>query len=171
TAAARQGRVDAVRRRRGPAGLRSPDAVASAAASVSVLLCLCLQFHHRPLPLFLSKLLCVVAQTHAGLLLTVFLHLPQQNILLRCVEPVAPGFLCAVRFAEIQLQRVAGAVFLHVVVGVDVEPVIVFIRADEGAEDCVHIELRLHIKIELAVRLDDLITERKNPRGEVSRRG
>ena len=34
---------------------------------------------------------------------------------------LAPGFLCAVRFAETQLQRVAGAVFLHVVVGVDVE--------------------------------------------------
>ena len=160
-------------RRRGPAGLRSLDAVVSAAVSVSALLSLCLQFHHRTLPLFRfrSKLLCVVAETHAGLLLAELLHLPQQNIPLRRVEPVAPVFLCAVRFAETQFQRVAGAVFLHVVVGVDVEPVIVFIRADEGAEDCVHIELRPHIKIELAVHLDDLITERKNPRGEVSRRG
>ena len=66
-------------RRRGPAGLRSLDAVVSAAASVSALLSLCLQFHHRPLPLFrfLSKLLCVVVETHTSLLLTVLLHLPQ----------------------------------------------------------------------------------------------
>ena len=130
-----------------------------------------LHLHLGSLYLLLAELLGKLAEAHAGLLLTVFLHLPQQNILLRRVEPVAPVLLCAVRFAEAQLQRVAGAVFLHVVVGVDVEPVIVFIRADEGAEDCVHIELRPHIKIELAVHLDDLITERKNPRGEVSRRG
>ena len=66
------------RRRRGPAGLRSLDAVVSAAVSVSALLSLCLQFYHWPLLLFrfLSELLCVVAETHAGLLLTVFLHLP-----------------------------------------------------------------------------------------------
>ena len=102
TAAARQGRVDAARRRRGPAGTRSLDAVVSAAVSASALLCLCLQFHHRPLPLFrfLSKLLCVVAETHAGLLLTVFLHLAQQDILLCGVELVAPTLLGAVTLAE-----------------------------------------------------------------------
>ena len=56
-------------RRRGPAGLRSPNAVASAAVSASALLSLYLQFHHRTLPLFrfLSELLCVVTETHAGL--------------------------------------------------------------------------------------------------------
>ena len=79
TAAARQGRVDAVRRRRGPAGTRSLDAVVSAAVSASALLCLrlYLQLHHRPLLLFrfLAELLRVVVETHAGLLLTVFLHL------------------------------------------------------------------------------------------------
>ena len=66
-------------RRRGPAGLRSLDAVVSAAVSASALLCLrlYLQLHHRPLLLFrfLAELLRVVVETHAGLLLTVFLHL------------------------------------------------------------------------------------------------
>ena len=75
TAAARQGRVDAVRRRRGPAGTRSLDAVVSAAVSASALLCLrlYLQLHHRPLLLFrfLVEFLRVVVETHAGLLLTV----------------------------------------------------------------------------------------------------
>lgn len=79
TAAARQGRVDAVRRRRGPAGTRSLDVVVSAVVSASALLCLrlYLQLHHRPLLLFrfLAELLRVVVETHAGLLLTVFLHL------------------------------------------------------------------------------------------------
>ena len=68
------------RRRRGPAGTRSLDAVVSTAVSASALLCLRLhlQLHRRPLPLFrfLAELLRVVAETHAGLLLTVFLHIP-----------------------------------------------------------------------------------------------
>ena len=107
TAAARQGRVDAVRRRRGPAGTRSLDAVVSAAVSASALLCLrlYLQLHHRPLLLFrfLAELLRVVVETHAGLLLTVFLHLAQQDILLCGVELVAPAFLGTVALAERQL--------------------------------------------------------------------
>ena len=130
-----------------------------------------LHLHLRSLCLFLVKLLGILAQAHAGLLLAERIHLPCQHLPLRRVELVVPVFLCAVRFAEAQLQCVAGSILRDVIVGVDVEPVIVFIRADEGAEGCIHIELRPHIKIELAVHLDDLITERKNPRGEVSRRG
>ena len=112
TASARRGRVDAVRRRRGPAGTRSLDAVVSAVVSASALLCLrlYLQLHHRPLLLFrfLAELLRVVVETHAGLLLTVFLHLAQQDILLCGVELVAPAFLGTVALAERQLQRVTG---------------------------------------------------------------
>lgn len=143
--------------------------------SASALLCLRLhlQLHHRPLLLFrfLAELLRVVVETHAGLLLTVFLHLAQQDILLCGVELVAPALLGAVTLAERQLQRVAGSILRDVVVGIDVESVIVFAREDEGSEGSVHIELRLHIKIELAVRFDDLITEREISRGEMSRRG
>ena len=108
-------------------------------------------------------------ETHAGLLLTVFLHLAQQDILLCGVELVAPAFLRTVALAERQLQRVTGLALSDIVVGVDIEPIIIFIGQDECTEGSVHIELRLHKKIELAVRLDDLITERKIPRGEVSR--
>ena len=175
TAAARQGRVDAVRRRRGPAGTRSLDAVVSAAVSASALLCLrlYLQLHHRPLLLFrfLAELLRVVVETHASLLLTVFLHLAQQDILLCGVELVAPAFLGTVALAERQLQRVTGSILRDVVVGIDVEPVIVFVREDECTEGSIYIELRLYIKIELAVRFDDLITEREISHGEMSRRG
>ena len=102
-----QGRVDAVRRRRGPAGTRSLGAVVSAVVSASALLCLhlYLQLHHRPLLLFrfLAEFLRVVVETHAGLLLTVFLHLAQQDILLCGVELVAPAFLGTVALAERQL--------------------------------------------------------------------
>ena len=52
-----------------------------------------LHLHLGSLYLLLAELLGKLAEAHAGLLLTVFLHLPQQNILLGCVEPVAPGFL------------------------------------------------------------------------------
>ena len=104
TAAAPQGRGGAVRRRRGPAGTRSLDAVVSAVVSASALLCLrlYLQLHHRPLLLFrfLAELLRVVVETHAGLLLTVFLHLAQQDILLCGVELIAPAFLGTVALAE-----------------------------------------------------------------------
>lgn len=97
--------------------------------SASALLCLrlYLQLHHRPLLLFrfLAELLRVVVETHAGLLLTVFLHFTQQDILLCGVELVAPAFLGTVTLAERQLQRVAGSILRDVVVGIDVEPVIV----------------------------------------------
>ena len=39
--------------------------------------------------LFLTELPAVITQAHAGLLLTVLLHLAQQDVLLRCVELVA----------------------------------------------------------------------------------
>ena len=102
-----------------------------------------------------------LAEAHAGLLLTVFLHLPQQNILLRRVEPVAPALLGTVALAERQLQRVTGLALCDIVVGVDIEPIIIFIGQDECTEGSIYIELRLYIKIELAVRLDDLITKEK----------
>ena len=114
------------------------------------------------------KLLGILAQAHAGLFHAKRIHLPQQDILLCCVERIAPALLGAVTLAERQLQRVAGAILRDVVVGVDIEPIIIFIGQDECTEGSIYIELRLYIKIELAVRLDDLITERKIPRGEVS---
>ena len=120
---------------------------------------------------FLAELLRVVVETHAGLLLTEFLHLAQQDILLCGVELEAPAFLGTVALAERQLQCVAGSILRDVVVGIDVEPVIVFVREDEGAEGSIYIELRLYIKIELAVRFDDLVTEREISRREMSRRG
>ena len=137
------------------------------------MLSLCLQFHHRTLPLFrfLSKLLCVVVETHTSLFLTKRIHLLRQHLPLRRVELVAPGFLCAIRFAEIQFQCVAGLALCEIVVGVDIEPIIIFIGQDECTEGSIYIELRLYIKIELAVRFDDLVTEREISHGEMSRRG
>ena len=44
-----------------------------------------LHLHLRSLCLFLVKLLDILAQAHAGLLLAVLLHLPQQDILLGCI--------------------------------------------------------------------------------------
>jgi len=121
--------------------------------------------------LLLVKLLGILAQAHAGLLLTEFLHLPHQHFLLGCIERVAPALLGAVTLAERQLQRVAGSILRDVVVGVDIEPIIIFIGQDECTEGSIYIELRLYIKIELAVRFDDLVTEREISHGEMSRRG
>ena len=64
---------------------------------------------------------------------------------------IAPVFFCAISFAEIQLQCITGAALFDVVVGIDVEPVIVLIGADECTEGSIHIEVRLQIKVELAV--------------------
>ena len=105
------------------------------------------------------------------MLLAVVLHLACQHLLLSSVEVIAPVFFCAISFAEIQLQRVSETVFLDVVVGIDVEPVIVLIGADECTEGGIHIEVRLQIKVELAIRFDDLLTERKIQCREMSRRG
>ena len=102
---------------------------------------------------------------------TVFLHLAQQDILLCGVELVAPALLGAVALAERQLQRVTGLALCDIVVGVDIDPIIIFIGQDECTEGSIYIELRLYIKIELAVRFDDLVTEREISRGEMSRRG
>ena len=63
---------------------------------------------------------------------------------------IAPVLFCAISFAEIQLQCITETVFLDVVVGIDVEPVIVLIGADECTEGGIHIEVRLQIKAELA---------------------
>ena len=130
-----------------------------------------LHLHLRCLHLLLAELLRVDTETHAGLLLTEFLHLPQQDILLCCVEWVAPALLGAVTLAERQLQRVTGLALCDIVVGVDIEPIIIFIGQDECTEGSIYIELRLYIKIELAVRFDDLVTEREISHGEMSRRG
>ena len=121
--------------------------------------------------LLLVKLLGILAQAHAGLFHAKRIHLPQQDILLGCVEWVAPALLGAISFAEAQLQRVAGSILRDVVVGVDIEPIIIFIGQDECTEGSIYIELRLYIKIELAVRFDDLVTEREISHGEMSRRG
>ena len=95
-------------------------------------LALYLQLHHRPLLLFrfLAELLRIVVETHAGLLLTVFLHLAQQDILLCGVELVAPVLLGAVTLAERQLQCVTGLALCDIVVGIDIEPIIIFIGQD-----------------------------------------
>lgn len=110
-------------------------------------------------------------QARAGLLLAERLHLACQHLLLSGVEVIAPVFFCAISFAEIQLQCITETVFLDVVVGIDVEPVIVLIGADECTEGGIHIEVRLQIKVELAIRFDDLLTERKIPCREMSCRG
>ena len=59
-----------------------------------------LHLHLRCLHLLLAELLRVDTETHAGLLLTEFLHLPHQHFLLGCVERIAPALLGAVTLAE-----------------------------------------------------------------------
>lgn len=72
-------------------------------------------------------------QAHAGLLLAERLHLAEQNFLFGGVERVTPVFFRTVSLTEVQIQCVAQSILLHVIVSVDVEPVIVLIGTDKCA--------------------------------------
>ena len=130
-----------------------------------------LHLHPRSLRFTIPKLLGILVQAHAGLLLAERLHLAEQDFLFGCVERVTPAFFRTVSLAEVQFQRVTQTILLHVIVGVDVEPVIVLIGADECTEGGIHIEVRLQIKVELTVRFDDLLTEGKILCREMTCRG
>ena len=66
-----------------------------------------LHLHLRSLRFAVPKLLSVIVQTHAGLLLTECLHFAEQDFLFGSVETVEPAFFRTVSFAEIQFQCVA----------------------------------------------------------------
>ena len=110
-------------------------------------------------------------QAHAGLLLAELLHLPRQHFLLGGVQVVVPVLLRAIPFAEIQFQFVAEAVFLDIVVSINVEPIIILVGTHIGAESGIDVEVSLHIKVELAIRLDDLLAEGEISYREMSCRG
>ena len=95
------------------------------------------------------------------MLLAERLHLAEQNFLFSSIERVTPAFFRTVSLAEVQFQRVTQTILLHVIVGVNVEPVVVLIGADKCTEGGIYIEVRLQIKVELSVRFDNLLTERK----------
>ena len=130
-----------------------------------------LHLHLRSLSFTAPKLLGVLVQVHAGLLLAERLHLVEQNFLFSSIERVTPAFFRTVSLAEVQFQRVTQTILLHVIVGVNVEPVVVLIGADKCTEGGIYIEVRLQIKVELAVRFDDLLTEGKISSGEMPCRG
>ena len=73
-------------------------------------------------------------QAHAGLLLAERLHLAEQDFLFSSIERVTPAFFRTVSFADVQFHGVAQMILLHVIVGVDIEPVIILIGADVGTE-------------------------------------
>ena len=75
----------------------------------------------------------------------------EQDFLFGSVERVTPAFFRTVSLAEVQFQCVAQTILLHVIVGVDVEPVVILIGADECIKGSINIEVRLQIKVELAV--------------------
>ena len=110
-----------------------------------------LHLHLRSLRFTILKLLGVFMQAHAGLLLAERLHLAEQDFLFSSIERVTPAFFRAVSLADVQFHGVAQMILLHVIVGVDIEPVIILIGADECPEGGIHIEVRLQIKVELAV--------------------
>ncbi len=109
-------------------------------------------------------------QAHAGLLLAERLHLAKQDFLFGGIERVTPAFFRTVSLAEVQFQRIAQTIPLHIVVGVNVEPVVVLIGADKCPKSSIYIEVRLQIKVELAIRFDDFLTEGKILCREMSRR-
>ena len=86
-------------------------------------------------------------QTHAGLLLTEGLHFAEQDFLFGSVESVTPAFSRTVSLAEVQFQCVAWPILLHIIVGVDVEPVVILIGADKCPECRIYVEVRLDIKV------------------------
>ena len=91
-----------------------------------------LHLHLRSLRFTVPKLLGVLVQVHAALLLAERLHLAEQNFLFSSIERVTPAFFRTVSLAEVQFQRVTQTILLHVIVGVNVEPVVVLIGADKA---------------------------------------
>ena len=63
-----------------------------------------LHLHLMSLRFTVSKLLGVIVQTHAGLLLTECLHFAEQDFLFGSVERVTPAFFRTVSLAEVQFQ-------------------------------------------------------------------
>ena len=66
-----------------------------------------LHLHLRSLRFNVPKLLGVIVQAHAGLLLTEGLHFAEQDFLFGSVETVKPAFFRTVSLAEVQFQCVA----------------------------------------------------------------
>ena len=57
------------------------------------------------------------------------------------------------------IAKAADLALDHIVVGVDVDPVVVFIGADVGTKCVVRIEVVLHIEIQTALHLNDIVSK------------
>ncbi len=71
---------------------------------------------------------------------------------------------------QVDFQFIADLSGCHIVVGVDIQGVVILAGADVSAEDRVHIEIGFHVKIQQVVYLADLLRKGDIPRGEVARR-
>ena len=70
---------------------------------------------------------------------------------------------------QVHLQLLADLPGGAVIVGVDVQGVVVFLGADVSSEHLVHIKAGLHVEIQQAVDLADLLRKIDFPCGEVAR--
>ena len=84
---------------------------------------------------------------------------------------IGEGCFAAVPPVERDLQLVADLAGGHIVVGVDVQPVVILRGADLGPEHRVHVKGRFQVKIQEVIHLGDLLRHPDLPRGEMARRG
>ena len=96
-------------------------------------------------------------QTLSPMLLTVVLHLGEQERLLLLGEPVLVVLLAAIATHQIDLQRVTDTAGLHIVVGIDIQPVIILGGADMRSEHLVRVEGQLHVELQQVIVLDDVL--------------
>ena len=98
---------------------------------------------------------------------TVGFHLFTQHLFLCRIQVIGKRLILDAAAIERDLQRVADLLALHIVVGIDIQRMVVFIGLHECAKHFIDVETRNDVKIQYSVihRLDAIL-EIKIPRGE-----
>ena len=95
-----------------------------------------------------------------------------QHLFLRRIQAVGERSILDATAIERDLQHVADLLALHIVIGIDIQCMVVFIGFHKRAERFVDVETRNDIKIQYSViQCLDAILEIKIPRGELARCG
>jgi len=103
---------------------------------------------------------------------TVGLHLFTQHLFLCRIQVIGKRLILDAAAIERDLQRVADLLALHIVVGIDIQRMVVFIGFYERTEHFVDVETRNDVKIQYSViQCLDAILEIKIPRSESARCG
>ena len=89
----------------------------------------------------------------------VLAHLVQDRTLFLGIKLVSHLVIKAILTAEDDFESVAYLAVLQVIFGIDIEPVVVVRRIYMGSKDLIGIERAVHVEVQSAVELGDLVGE------------